>query len=75
MFNAIKTIDVPTRYDLEIGEIQAIDCICGGISRYFPEYAFSVAGNYFKYGFVKGMRYAKAKAKKKQNKQISVIVP
>ena len=66
MFNAIKTVDIPTRYDLTVGELQAIDFVCGGIRRYFPEYAYSVAGAYFKYGFVKGKRYEKACAKKKQ---------
>ncbi|MBR2924846.1 MAG: helix-turn-helix transcriptional regulator [Clostridia bacterium] len=64
MFNAIKTVDVPIRYDLSIGEIQAIDFICGEVSRFFPEYAYSVACKYFKYGFVKGTRYAKRKKKK-----------
>lgn len=66
MFNAIDTVDVPTRYDLCVGEIRAIDFICGGISRCFPDYAYSVACKYFKYGFVKGTRYATACAKKKQ---------
>jgi len=65
MFNAINSIDMPARYDLCIGEILAIDFVCGGIRRYFPEYAYSVADKYFKYGFVKGMRYAKAQARKK----------
>lgn len=65
MFNAIKKVKMPTRYDLSIGEIEAIDFVCGEISRCFPEYAYSVAGKYFDYGFVKGMRYAKARAKKK----------
>lgn len=65
MFNAINAIDMPTRYDLTVGEIQAIDFICGGIRRFFPEYAYSVAGKYFTYGFVKGVRYATARAKKK----------
>lgn len=66
MFNAIKLINIPTRYDLSVEEINAIDFICGGISRCFPEYAFSVACKYFKYGFVKGQRYATAQAKKKR---------
>ena len=66
MFNAIKTIDVPARYDLCVGEIWAIDFVCGGIRQWFPEYAYSVASKYFNYGFVKGVRYAKAQAKKKQ---------
>lgn len=69
MFNAIKTLDMPTRYDLCIGEIKAIDFVCGGVRQWFPEYAYSVAGNYFKYGFVKGMRYAKAQVKKKHQKK------
>ena len=68
MFNAIKTVDVPIRYDLSIGEIQAIDFICGEVSRFFPEYAYSVACKYFKYGFVKGTRYATAYAKRKKKK-------
>ena len=66
MFNAIETINVPTRYDLCIEEILAVDFVCGGISQCFPEYAYSVASKYFNYGFVKGVRYAKAQAKKKQ---------
>lgn len=70
MFNAIKTIDIPTRYDLSIAEIRAIDFVCGGIRRCFPEYAYSVACKYFKYGFVKGSRYATAQAKKKQKQRI-----
>ena len=65
MFNAIKNVEIPTRYDLTVGEIQAIDFICGEIHRFFPEYAYSVACKYFDYGFVKGMRYATARAKKK----------
>ena len=65
MFNAIKKVKMPTRYDLSIGEIEAIDFVCGEISRCFPEYAYSVASKYFDYGFVKGMRCAKAQAKKK----------
>lgn len=70
MFNAIKVIDIPTRYDLSIAEMEAIDIICGGISRCFPEYAYSAAYNYFKYGFVKGSRYATAQAKKKQKQRL-----
>ena len=73
MFNAIKTIDVPIRYDLSIEEILAIDFVCGGISRCFPEYAYSVAGKYFKYGFVKGVRYVKAQSKKKQREKEAAI--
>lgn len=69
MFNAIKTVDIPTRYDLCVEEIRAIDFVCGGVSRCFPEYSYSVAGKYFHYGFVKGMRCAKAQAKKKQQKK------
>lgn len=65
MFSAINKVKMPTRYDLTVGEIQAIDLVCGEIRRFFPEYAYSVAGKYFDYGFVKGMRYAKARAKKK----------
>lgn len=69
MFNAIENVEIPTRYDLSLGEIQAIDFICGEISRCFPEYAYSVACKYFDYGFVKGMRYATARAKKKKTAQ------
>ncbi len=65
MFSAIKKVKIPTRYDLSIGEIEAIDFVCGEISRCFPEYAYSVASKYFDYGFVKGMRYATAQSKKK----------
>ncbi len=65
MFNTIKKVEIPTRYDLTIGEIEAIDSVCGGIRHYFPEYALSVACKYFKYGFVKGIRYATAQSKKK----------
>ena len=68
MFRAIKSIHVPTRYDLCVGEIWAIDYVCGEIRRCFPEYVYSVAGMYFNYGFVKGMRYAKAVFKRKQKK-------
>lgn len=74
MFNAIETLDMPTRYDLCIGEIMAIDYVCGGVSHCFPEYAYSVSGYYFKYGFVKGIRYAKAQAKKKQKKTTSPTI-
>ena len=66
MFNAIDNVEIPTRYDLSVGEIQAIDFVCGGVRRYFPEYAYSVANKYFDYGFVKGMRYATACAKKRK---------
>lgn len=76
MFSAIKSINIPTRYDLGIEEIRAIDFICGGISRCFPEYAYSVACKYFKYGFVKGLRYGTAQAKKKQKQRLlSTISP
>ena len=68
MSRAIESVHLPTRYDLGIEEIRAIDYVCGGASRCFPEYAFSVAGMYFDYGFVKGMRYAKAQFKKRQKK-------
>lgn len=57
MFRAIESGPVPTRYDLRVEEIRAIDYVCGGASRCFPEYAFSVAGMYFDYGFVKGVRW------------------
>ena len=40
----------------------------GDMVMLFSEYAFSVAGMYFDYGFVKGMRYAKAQFKKRQKK-------
>lgn len=66
MFNAIDSVDIPTRHDLCAEEIWAIDFICGGVRRCFPEYAYSVACKYFKYSFVKGMRYVTARAKKKQ---------
>lgn len=69
MFSAIKTVTIPTRYDLSTEEIRAIDFVCGGISRCFPEYAYSVACKYFKYGFVKGLRYGTAQAKKKQKQR------
>ena len=71
MFNAIKKVKMPTRYDLTVGEIQAIDFVCGEIRRFFPEYAYSVAGKYFDYGFVKGVRYATAQAKKKNHSAIN----
>lgn len=64
MFDAINTVDIPVRYDLGIDEIRAIDYICGGISKCFPEYAFDVANKYFCYGFAKGLKCAKAQAKK-----------
>ena len=38
---------------------RAIDYVCGGASRCFLEYVFSVAGRYFDYGFVKGLRWGK----------------
>ena len=66
MFNAIKNVEIPARYDLMVDEIKAIDIVCGEASRCFPEYAFSVACKYFKYGFIKGQRYATARAKKKK---------
>jgi len=34
----------------------------------FPDYVFDASWNYFKYGFVKGVRYAKAQAKRKNSK-------
>jgi len=51
---------------MSIEEIKAIDILCGGISKYYPDYAFDVAIHYFSHGFVKGTRYAKAQIKKKQ---------
>lgn len=35
MFNAIKKVKMPTRYDLTVGEIQAIDFVCCEIRRFF----------------------------------------
>ena len=64
MFNAIHTVDIPERYDISTEEIKAIDFICGGIAKCFPEYALSAASKYFSYGFANGMKYAKAQAKK-----------
>ena len=49
-------------------DVRTIDYVCGGASRCFLEYAFSGAGMYFDYGFVKEMRYAKAQFKKRQKK-------
>ena len=69
MFDAINSINIPSRYDISTGEIKAIDLVCGEISRCFPQYAFDVANYYFCYGFVKGSRYAKAQAKKKVKKE------
>ena len=68
MSRAIESVRVPTQYDLRVEEIRAIDYVCGGASRCFPEYAFSVAGMHFDYGFVKEMRYAKVQFKKRQKK-------
>ena len=64
MFDAIHTVDIPSRYDISTDEIQAIDCVCGEVSRCFPEYMLKAANHFFCYGFVKGSRYAKAQAKK-----------
>lgn len=69
MFDAINTVDIPLRYDIGIEEIKAIDFVCGGIIKCFPEYALSVANNYFSYGFANGMKYAKTQARKKAKKE------
>ena len=68
MFDAIHTVDIPSRYDLSLDEFQTIDYICGGVSKCFPEYALSVANKYFSYGFANGMKCAKAQARKKAKK-------
>ena len=72
MFRAIESVHVPARYDLGIEEIRAIDYVCGGASRFFPEYAFSVEGMYFDYGFVKGVRWGKAGVKRKKGISVDV---
>ena len=64
MFDAINTVDIPERYDISTEEIKAIDFICGGVAKCFPEYALSAASKYFSYGFANGMKYVKAQAKK-----------
>lgn len=64
MFDAIHTIEIPERYDIGAEEIKAIDFICGGVSKCFPEYALSVASKYFNYGFAKGIKCAKAQKKR-----------
>lgn len=69
MFDAIHTVEIPARYDLGSNEIQAIDYICGGVAKCFPEYAFAVANKYFCYGFANGMKCAKAQARKKAQKK------
>ena len=69
MFDAINTVDIPLRYDLGIEEIKAIDFVCGNIIKCFPEYALSVANNYFCYGFANGMKYAKTQARKTTQKK------
>lgn len=69
MFDAIHTVDIPARYDIGTEEIKAIDFICGGVARCFPEYALAVANKYFCYGFANGMKCAKAQARKKAQKK------
>ena len=53
----------------DVEEIKAIDFICGGVARCFPEYALGVANKYFSYGFANGMKCAKAQARKKAQKK------
>lgn len=69
MFDAIHTVDIPERYDIGTEEIKAIDFVCGGVARCFPEYALDVANKYFSYGFANGMKCAKAQARKKAQKK------
>ena len=69
MFDAINAVKIPARYDINTGEITAIDCVCGEVSRYFPDYMLNVVNHSFCYGFVKGSRYAKAQAKKQSKKE------
>lgn len=73
MFDAIHTIDIPERYDIGTEEIKAIDFICGGVARCFPEYALSAASKYFSYGFANGMKYAKAQVKKAIKKEATEL--
>ncbi len=61
LFDRIDAFDVPEEYDLTTGELATIDRRRGQISRYFPEYAFYISGDYFSLGFQKGMEYANAK--------------
>ena len=65
LFDAIGSVKIPNRYDLGTDEIEAIDLINGNIKRCFPEYVFNASYDFYKYGFLKGTRYAKAVAKKK----------
>lgn len=69
MFDAIHTIEIPERYDIGTEEIEALDFVCGNVSKCFPEYTLWLSSNCFSYGFAKGMKYAKAQARKKAQKK------
>ena len=69
LFNAISSVVIPGRYDLGIEDMEAIDFVNGNIKRCFPNYVFSASYAFYKYGFLKGTRYAKAEAKRKAKKK------
>ena len=69
LFTTIENVHVPTRYDMTVNEVIAIDFKNGQVSRCFPDYAYAVANDYFSYGFLKGARYAKAEAKRSIKKK------
>ena len=69
VFDAANTVDIPSRYDIGTDEIQAIDCVCGEVSRMFPDYMLKAAHYFFCYGFAQGSRYAKNQAKKGNKKR------
>lgn len=69
VFDAINTVNIPTRYDLKTDEIEAIDLVNGNILRFCPQETLDISRACFKYGFVKGTRYAKVAEKRKEKKK------
>ncbi|MBQ8724947.1 MAG: hypothetical protein IJY74_04660, partial [Oscillospiraceae bacterium] len=69
LYAELDAVETPGNYDIFTSEVEAIDARHGQIGRYFPEYAIGVSGDYFNLGFMKGVKYAKAEARKKAKKE------
>ena len=65
LFDAINSVSVPTRYDIGNEDVAAIDFVHGKMLKMFPE-TFGAYMDFFKYGFLKGMRYATNEMKRKK---------
>ena len=66
LYKTIEQVKIENlRYDLGIEDIEAIDFKYGNIKNIFPQYVFEASYDFFKYGFLKGTRFAANEAKRK----------